>query len=321
LAHKSKKFKRTYFNPGGFMANDLDRFLPPKHVSNFGGGAFHLSPRDIEMLDYIWKWKIPSSASIHEAVGRPNTPYSTFKALERLVAFKYIECVPNDRYQFKSWVLTETGFEAIRESLGGIKEDGYLSEYPWHDRNVLAFHMGEWSTYRFPVVKHFSEQELRRYPDAVYPEWVPRIPEHRSDGYSQIQGEKRSWLVAYEVELSAKAVHIYNSIIQQYRRNRDIDRVYWLVGDPYVKDRIIQAKTNVKDEQDNYHVFVDRALYQAKGWDAVMTNCKSETLTSLRENYRGMLGNPYGEYLANSWGSSKVSVHYDPRKVIGKSRG
>jgi hypothetical protein len=300
--------------------NDLDKFLPPKHVSNFGGGRFHLSTRDIEMLDFIWKWKVPSTASIHEAVGRPNSVYSTFKALERLAGLGYIECATNDRYKFKYWVLTEPGFEAIRESLGALKEEGYLSEYPWHDRNVLAFHLGEWPSYRLPMVSQFSEQQLKRYPVDVYPEWVPHTSDHRPDGYTRIQGEKRPWLLAFEVELQPKALHIYDSVIQFYRRIRNIDRVYWMVGDAYVKAQIIEAKTRVKDEQDNYHVFVDHRMYQERGWDAVVTNLRSENLFTLRENNKGMLGQPCGGYLGNQWGASKVSIHYDPRKVLGKTR-
>ena len=282
--------------------------------------GFQLSHRDSEMMDFIWKWKVPSTTSIHEAVGRPNSLYSTFKALERLAGLEYIECARNDRYKFRYWVLTEQGFEAIRESLGDLKEEGYLSEYPWHDRNVLAFHLGEWSSYRFPVVKHFTEQQLRRYPVEGYPDWVPPSTDHRPDGYTRIQGEKRPWLLAFEVELQPKAVHLYDSLIQFYRRIRSIDRVYWLVGDSYVKKRIIDAKTRVGDEQDNYHVFVDHSMFLEKGWDAVATNLRSETLFTLRENSRGMIGHPYGEYLGNQWGASKVTIHYDPRKVVGKSK-
>jgi hypothetical protein len=300
--------------------DELEKFLPPKHVSTLGGRVSGLSRRDNAMLDYIWKWKIPSTCSIHEAIGRPNTPYSTFKALERLATLGDIECLFNRRAGFQYWVLTDQGFESVRETLGSLQEEGFLSENPIHDRNVLAFHLGEWCTYRFPVVTHFSEQELRRYPLDLYPDWIPKSSDHRADGYTRIDGEKRRWLLAYEVELSAKKSYLYNSVIQFYRRSRELDRVYWLVGDPYIKEQILTAKTNVKDEQDNYHVFVDLKTFEKMGWDAPVTNLRSETLFTLRENYRGIIGNTYGEYLGNYRGIAGLSFHLDPRKVIGKSK-
>jgi hypothetical protein len=290
------------------------------YVPTFGGRVYRLSPRDNAILDFIWKWKIPSTSAIHEAVGRPNTEYSTYKALERLERLDDIECLHNRRDDFKYWVLTEQGFESIKESLGALKEEGFLSENPCHDRNVIAFHLGEWATHQYPVVTHFSEQELRRYPVDAYPEWLPRSGDHRADGYTRIKGEKRIWRLAFEVELSAKKSHLYNSVIQFYRRMKELDRVYWLIGDDYIKEQILSAKANVKDEEDNYHLFVDKLDYEKMGWDAPVTNCRSQTLFTLRGNYAGMLGEPYGELLRKSRGASTVSVHYDPRKVVGKAR-
>ena len=111
---------------------------------------------------------------------------------------------------------------------------------------------------------------------------------------------------------------LYESLIRFYRSYRGIDRVYWLIGDPYVKEQILRAKVCVRDEADNYHLFVTLSDYQTLGWDAPVTNCRSETLFTLRENMRGLLGEPYGEYMGNFRGQSRVHVHYDPNKVLGK---
>lgn len=283
------------------------------------GREFLLSDRDSDILEFLWKWKLASTATIHEAIGRPNTAYSTYKALERLEKSEFIESITNQKHRFTVWQLAEPGFDAIREDLGELKEEGFLSEYPWHDRNVVAFQLGEWATYRFPMVAHFTEQELRRRPPDYYPEWAPKIGDHRSDGYTRITTDKKSWVLSYEVELSAKSRVIYESVIRFYRAYRSLDRVLWLVGTPYVLSQILAAKTAMRDPQDNYHLFVDLAQYQRQGWDAPVTNCKSETLFTIREHMRGMAGEICGELMGNMQGQSTVTVHYDPYKVLGKS--
>ena len=100
---------------------------------------------------------------------------------------------------------------------------------------------------------------------------------------------------------------------------RGLDWVYWLVGSPYVKEQIIAAKTSVRDTPDNYQLFVDAKEYQLKGWDAQVTNWRSENLFTIRENMRGMVGEQYGEIVGKMWGQSTVPVHYDRYKVLGKS--
>lgn len=279
-----------------------------------------LTDRDIAILEFLWRWKLATAATLHEVVGRPNSPYSTYKALERMEHHEFVEAIWNLRYKFKAWQLTDKGFETIREGLGELKEEGYLSENHWHDRNVVAFHLGEWATHPFPAVTLFTEQELRRRSRDYYPDWIPNSGEHRADGYTRIEGEKRPWVLAYEVELWAKSTAIYESLIRFYRMHRGLDLIYWLVGSPDVKKQILRAKTCVRDPEDNYHLFVDLEQYQTKGWDAPVTNSRSETLFTIRENTRDLLGDSYGELLGTARGQSGVSVHYDPNKIIGKPR-
>lgn len=286
---------------------------------NRGRPAF-ASPRDSKILEFLWKWKFASSASIHHAVGGASSPYSTFKTLERLRGHGLIELHKSFKYSFRAWQLSDLGFDAIREDLGDLAEEGYLSENLWHDRNVLAFQLGEWPSYNIPVVQHFTEQEMRRYAAESYPAWVPQINDRRADGYTKVAGLEASPVIAYEVELSAKAISRYESIIRYYRVIRQVDLVYWLVANEQIKNCILQAKTCTKDPSDNYHVFVDLEDYRKNGWDAVVTNCKHERLFTMRGHLQAILGSKYGSLLDQMRGKSPVSLHYDPRKVIGKSK-
>lgn len=298
--------------------NPIGKRPSSTHIAD--GPMFFLSDRDSQILHFIWRWKLASTATIHEEIGKPNTPYSTYKAMERLQRLQYVTCVVNHLDHHKTWQLTEKGFETIRPWLGTLKEEGYLSENQTHDRHIVAFQLGEWAGKKFPQVTFFTEQEMRRWPTDYYPEWVPKVGNHRADGYTQIQGHKRLWNIAYEVELWPKSVAIYESLIRYYRMYNSIDRVYWLIGSPVVFDQIVKAKTNARDVDDNYHLFVTRYDYERLGWDAPVRNSRSEILFTIRDDMRGLLGQTLGEFLANPGGLPTVPVHYSKAKVIGKPR-
>ena len=285
------------------------------------GSSYYLTERDKRMLQYIWKWKIASTASIHEAVNRTQSPYSTYKILEKLEKNRFVECRFEFAERFYVWQLTEFGFRTmITNNLSELKEDGYLSENHRHDRLVQAFQLGEWATYQFPEVLFCTEQELRRQEVEKYPDWVPKTTEHRPDGYMRIVLGKKHWTYAYEVELTAKNVQRYESALSFYKHSRLVDRVFWLVSSPFVKEQILRAKDCIKDESANFHVFVELDDYEKNGWDAVITNERSQRLGTVRSNFQDICGDPYREILGKPQGVSKVMVHLEPRKVIGKSR-
>ncbi len=291
-----------------------------KPIKSKPGIESFLSWRSAKILEYIWKWKIASTASIHEAIGRPNSVYSTYKILERLKTQGYIQDYFHSRERFYVWSLTEFGFAETVNYLGQLEEEGYLSENHRHDRLVQAFQLGEWSTHQNPRVLFFTEQDLRRRGVSHYPPWVPPTKEHRSDGYTRIVGTKEAWTFSYEAELSAKSTQQYEGILRFYKMSAGIDRVFWLVGDAFIKDQILSAKTCIKDDTNNYHVFVDLNDFQKNGWDAMVTNERSENLFTLRDKYQGLCGDFIGEIIGTFRGNSRVSVHLDGRKVLGKTR-
>lgn len=284
------------------------------------GPPHSIAPSDRLAMEYIWRWKIASTSSIHAASNRSKSPYSTYKRLEKLERNGFIEARFNPCERFYVWQLTEMGFEAIKMRLGELKEDGYLSENHYHDRLVQAFQLGEWVNYQFPQVIFYTEQQLRRIEMDNHPNWVPKAAGHRADGYTRIIGDKKASTLAYEVELSAKSVQRYENVLQHYRSVRLVDRVVWLVSDHNVRDTILRAKHCIKDDSKNYHVFVDLSEYEKSGWDSIVTNECSENLFTLREKYQEICGEIPGQLLGKFKGQQTVNVHLDCKKVIGKSR-
>jgi hypothetical protein len=149
---------------------------------------------------------------------------------------------------------------------------------------------------------------------------VPNSKDHRPDGYTKIQTATKETLLAYEAEIWAKSLSNYENTPRFYELMRKIHRVYWLVGDPFVRDQILRAKECIRDTSLNFHVFVDLHEYMKSGWEAMITNERSENLGSVRENMQKLCGDSYGDYIGNKWGHSSVSVHYDTKKVLGKKR-
>lgn len=302
-----------------FMEHQIAKRVrqPPKRRP---GAPVCLTSTDVKILQYVWMWKVSSTASIHESINRPASPYSTYKRLEKLEKNGYLICHFHDVERFNLWSLSERGFLSVQSYLGDLAEEGYLSENHRHDRLVQAFQLGEWATHQWPKVIFFTEQEMRRKDVDQFPEWVPQTKEHRADGYTRIVGEKKPWTLAYEVELSAKNVQKYEGTLRFYKGAKGVDRILWLVATPFIRDQILRAKACIRDESQNYHVFVDLEDFLKNGWDAAVTNECSETLFTLREKYQGIAGDLIREMLGSYKGQSRVTVHLDSKKVLGKTR-
>jgi len=283
------------------------------------GRPFDLSEREAKILYYLWRWKIASTASVHESINKTLSPYSTYKSLDKLEKRKIITSQHDELHGFTVWFLTSRGFSIIRNTLN-IAEEGFLSENHNHDRLVQAFHLGEWSTYQLPTVDFWTEQELRRYDINDYPDWIPSSSEHRPDGYTRVKGLDKTWIFAYEVELSTKRSALYEKSLSFYKHARLIHRVFWLIDSEGTKESILRAKNCIHDTSENYHVFVDLTDFLKNGWDAMITNGRSERLLTLRENMQRISGDIISDLLGNTKGHSSVSVHLNPIKTLGKPR-
>jgi hypothetical protein len=253
-------------------------------------------------------------------MNRVNRPYSTYKILEKLERSDYIRSQFDVVDRFTVWQLTSKGFQALRARMKPLVEEGYLSENHYHDRLVQAFHLGEWATYNFPQVEFWTEQEMRRHDPADYPDWVPGSKDHRPDGYTRIKHQNKNSVFAVEVELSTKRPALYEKTLDYYKHARNIYRVYWLVKNQETRDVILRARTCINEESANYHLFVDLEDYLKNGWDAVVTNERSEKVKTLRENMQGLLGDIPGDLLGTNQGPSRVLIHLNPIKTLGKPR-
>lgn len=303
------------------MTATIDPQSPVHRLRQAGSATPHfiLSNRDCAVLDFLWAWKVATTATIHAATGEGRTPCATYQALMRLAGFKLIQCQCERRTHFFYWELTKKGFQTIRESLGELKEHGFKSENVWHDLNVVAFHLGEWPSMPGAGVEFVTEQQMRRKDREYYPEWLPNYDHmHRSDGFLRLKSKKdgRAYLIALEVELSAKSTARYESVTGYYRQVLKIDLVLWLVGSSEVMTAIRNGMEKRRKPTDNFQQFVAYAEFRQKGWKAVLKNSRGEALSTIEEKMREI----NGEQPMIRPGTPQEGIvpvaHYDGRKAL-----
>jgi len=275
-----------------------------------------LSDLDIEILKFLWKWKLSPIRVLYQALAREMSPNSFNKRIKKLERHKLIQSQWDFIYGFHAWELCEFGMYVIRESLGEIQNLGFRSASPPHDRLVLAFHLGEWiyEHHRKPVL--ITEQELLKYPEDILSNLVPSTQDHRPDGYTLlVNGEERK-LFAIEVELHAKSKSRYQTLITWYSLKKEIHQVLWLVADDFIKAQILAAKSEARELSENYHLFVDLKDYLKNGWEAIVKNEFGVHLKTLRALWRGSEGLALGDNAETQGDQKNINTFTDHRKYL-----
>ena len=222
--------------------------------------------RDVPILQFLWKWKVSTTAALVEKFFKNCSGKTAYNRLLALRQAGLIRINADGLGQKFVYSLDRKGFEAIRETLPLMQEEGYKSEQEGHDLLVAAFHLGEWLNEKPEVATLFSEQQLRRmYPD-MYPAWVPKSEVHRPDGYTQTLIGDRLSTIAIEVEISNKRDADYLRIAEFYSHYSNIVRVLWLVPRHSTALNIQQKMIEVQNGTPSPHNFVLLDEFQKLGW-------------------------------------------------------
>lgn len=283
-------------------------------AKNYKGGS--LAPLDRAIVHFLWKWKVAPIAVLREALALGQNPNTFNKRMRKLERNGLIHCQQEFCIGMALWELTENGFFIIRESLGAIRDHGFHSASRAHDLHALAFQFGEWiwEKSRRPIL--ITDQELLKYPQDILSELLPESDGHRPDGYTLVKTENEHALFAIEVELHAKSVDRYHSLIKWYAPQMKIQRVLWLVGESFVVDQFRKAKVEAKDNSERFHLFVSLDDYKQNGWDALLSTECSERVGTLREILRGQTGQMPGNNAGNGGSKKDLSIFYDHRKFL-----
>ncbi|MGE0174642.1 MAG: hypothetical protein AB7T49_17750 [Oligoflexales bacterium] len=246
------------------------------------GSRIIISDLDFEILMFLWHWKVATTSMLGLRLYGSDQSSGIYQRLARLERAGYILARAGVRGKHFAWTLTEKGFSVVRPWLKGLQEDGFRSENVGHDLLVSAVHLGSWIRGIPEGSDVFTEQQLRRYPESEYPEWVPRTSQHRPDGYWKVKEDPSHRLIALEVELSRKTDFDYHAIADFYAAWKRIYQVVWVVEKERYGLRLAEKLSSRLEQKADYHNFLTIGQFVESGWQAKII-AGSETGKSLQE--------------------------------------
>lgn len=269
--------------------------------------------KDKPVLEFIWRWKLATTACVFRRFW-PKFKWTYTTTHYRLWLLKkrgLIASVYNNRDQGRVWCLTQAGFNAIREKLPALIEEGFASDDIGHDLLVQAAHIGEWlPMLSVPDVGIVTEQQMQRIHPDVLPEWIPKSKAHRPDGYWYFPNGKEIRLVALEVELSQKKNDRYEFLGNFYNRERMVSRVVWIVDGQALCGKMLARFNDGYTRFRDIHNFIALSEFNEKGWgsEIFLGPEAGQKLTDFLNNNRP---NIRGTIAEKSWKTSSIPAILD----------
>lgn len=245
-----------------------------------------LSQVDVNVLTFLWKWKVTTTAAIHAKFYAPRSLKGAYLRLNVLENDGFIQSHFDITGEKFLWSLTGLGFLAVRSQLPPLKEEGFLSEAPGHDLLSLALMCGDWLVAPRDGVILISEQQIRRYqnPFSALSEkseayhkmsslWVSKgsweSKKHRPDGlwcFEPQNGEAH--VIALEVQLSPESEESYHAAGWFYESSHGIKHVIWVVPAFSSIRKILAGLSKGGEIGTEKHEFITYDTFFEKGWRA-----------------------------------------------------
>jgi len=242
--------------------------------------------KDFKILMFLWRWKIATSAMLGCRFYGSDRSSGVYQRLLRLEQAGFVQArsdVSGSRYV---WSLNTRGYAAIKSRLPALKEDGYKCEKLGHDLLVNVVHLGDWINGIPNNAEVFTEQQLRRYDGASYPDWVPDSQKHRPDGYWKIDLGNKPQIFALEVELSRKTNADYHAVADYYQGWKRILKVVWVVDKLQDANRLKKKLDDGAGSDAGFHNFLTVGQIAMHGWQAefILGSDQGKTLAEMLHN-------------------------------------
>ena len=176
----------------------------------------YLTKRDIQVLLFLWKFKVSTTAILHK-VFFPSIEYKTaYNVLLRLKQ-KSLICINVDQDgENYVWALTKKGFDIVKSYLPELRANCFKSESKEHDLLASIIQLGEIYKDNPEDIKIITEQALSSYDLEFLPNWIPNVNEHIPDGYWYLPLGNEIKLISLEVEISNKSRTRYKGYASFY---------------------------------------------------------------------------------------------------------
>lgn len=279
-----------------------------------------LTERDLRLLEFLWRWKVVSTAALTAKFFQNRSPETAYTRLWHLRRSGHIAFVATGEAEAFVWSLAQKGFHAIRHRLPELDEEGFKSENVGHDSLVSAIHLGEWLISPPPGSETFSEQEIRRLHMDCFPGWCPKTKRHRPDGYWRTLRDDKWLSFALEVEIHQKKSSYYSWLARFYDERQEIDRVVWVVRPRRLADSVLRELRKVVGERVAIHNFLALEDVQKVGWKApILTGPEQgKTLAFLLNTRPQTSPNPdWTRFLLDTRKSPHKSTRYRNLKSSG----
>lgn len=264
-----------------------------------------LSKVEVDVLKFIWKWKLANTLSLKYAVAPAKNFWKFYKGLRRLLLEGYLKEVVDAGIDIPLWTLTKKGFNYINGGSEALRENRYQPQSVSHDYWGSAFHLGD---YIFGIpnnVEMTSEQELNAITSENLPRWLPVERQHIPDGYTSIKMDDKKIVLAFEMELSAKTMARYEDMIRFLDQQDSIELVFWLCANDYLIERITTQIVELPRRRKTKHNFLRFKDFQTMGWRSPIV-WGSKTNHTLREIM--------GQYGVNTLGNTP-SIRGQPEAI------
>lgn len=229
-----------------------------------------LTSRDLELLEFLWKWKGFTTGSVAVKFFG-SSPVWAYNRLLFLQKNGFVNQVTLDQTGKNFvWTLGRRGFSQIQDELSQLREVGYASESPFHDLVATAAQMGGWILKTPDGVELFSEQELRRHQESLFPVWIPDIRGRRPDGFWKVPFGKGPVIFALEVELHQKSANEYGPIAQYYRDTPEIARIFWITKTRPLASKLQKVFQEVSPDKYKRHDFILLDDFSKNGWESLI---------------------------------------------------
>jgi len=252
-----------------------------------------LSESDIQVLDFLWTWKVASSQILKLVAFQRKSPWWAYKALLQLQKENYIQALPRGKYLDQEvWTLTALGFEVVLMDRDDIVEYRFRPHAPAHDYLGTCLQLGDLWTSSWEKM-FFTEQMLASLRPSNFPKNFVKDEGHVPDGISILSHGKNEAVIGYEVDLNVKDIGRYE---QTYYYYYDIKPavVFWLVRNDSVFAKIATAVAPKSFERnaESIYSFVKLEDFKRDIWEAKVLNGKyqGQSIRKVHENIMQSLG-------------------------------
>ena len=240
----------------------------------------HLMERDQDILLFLWRWKLVSSAALIFRFFPDCKATSAYSKLLKLRRKKYIKTQNISlREKGAALSLTDKGFKFVKSALPELEKEAYKSDKVNHDFLCSAVHIGAWLDGAPDCGEVFSEQELKTYHKDFYPKWLPHLDSHRPDGHWYFDNSQKPEIISLEVEITPKKVARYTKVKDFYDYFDIISNVIWVAADKPMAKRILKYLTLEGQFENKKHNFVLKNDILKKNWSSPIILGPNSNLT------------------------------------------